>query len=313
MITSLIHFAAILPVYTYSDRSLLMTHALTSTQRLYEETIHSAMIDGALGLSTSDTRRSFVKIIKPILDILGVAHDRSFWLAMDIVDMIKKTSSEVEASRAISALITKAKGQTVTSLGNRDKYFAEVVQEHILPGTLLDYGCGNGGIAWELLTLQKDDSNYDHNPLLYDIRDDRDGFPAHMMFTSTKEGLTAHVEKYGPFDNALMLMVAHHCEDPKDELAFLGTLTKRVILIESIVSEWNSYPEQALIDWFYNRCLHPGEAIPVPGNFKPWADWLSITAKLGWVAGHHQDLGIDIPICPEHHYLIVFTTPLGRA
>ncbi|MEK7118084.1 MAG: class I SAM-dependent methyltransferase, partial [Patescibacteria group bacterium] len=112
-------------------------------------------------------------------------------------------------------------------------------------------------------------------------------------------------ERYDEFDTALVITVLHHCDDPEIELASLRKVARRLVVIESVVDEQMPYSNQAVVDWIYNRGMHPGAQIPVPGQFRTTHAWHETFARHGFKVVHEEDFGIDLPVVPEHHVLFI--------
>ncbi|MEI8061780.1 MAG: methyltransferase domain-containing protein [bacterium] len=59
-------------------------------------------------------------------------------------------------------------------------------------------------------------------------------------------------------------------------------------------------------DYFYNRILHPGANVPVPGTYETPSGWTKRFTRWSRMV-FSQDLGIDIPVIQDSHWLGVFT------
>lgn len=119
------------------------------------------------------------------------------------------------------------------------------------------------------------------------------------------------------FDSALLLTVLHHSNNPYKLLEeTIRVVNNRIIIIESIlgISKDNSgnfeifkdkrLEYARLIDWIYNRIVYD-DNVNVPYNFLCVEDWNNIFNKYNLKIVDSIDLGIDIKIVPEHHYLFV--------
>jgi hypothetical protein len=66
-------------------------------------------------------------------------------------------------------------------------------------------------------------------------------------------------------------------------------------------------PEQiayaVFVDWLYNRVLH--DNIPIPYNFTTPARWLEVFANHAMRVAEVKNLGQDLKIAPELHYMFV--------
>jgi len=141
--------------------------------------------------------------------------------------------------------------------------------------------------------------------ILYDIDDYRAESAKKYSFLDNKESIIEYAKEYGKFETVLVVTVFHHCDEPEVEIEFLSRVAKRVIIIESVINETMSWGAQGVVDWLYNRGMHPGASIPVPGNFKTVENWKEIFVKHGFETTRIDDLGQDLPIVPEYHVLFV--------
>lgn len=110
----------------------------------------------------------------------------------------------------------------------------------------------------------------------------------------------------------------HHAHDPLRLLESVWRQTsKRLIVIESVfgvdASKTNSplpHLDQAAqlsyavyCDWFYNRVLN--QDVLLPCNFNTPDNWRQIFSKLPAKVSCEENLGVDLDIVPEHHFLFV--------
>jgi hypothetical protein len=198
---------------------------------------------------------------------------------------------------------------------------AETVAAQIAPwlsgDSLLDYGCGDGRIAARCRTDASQVS-------LYDL----DGIGERAA--DSGERLRAPLNRLADlgrrWDSVLLLTVLHHSDQPQETLRdAIACTAGRLIVIESCVWDDSALLEQhspitelkgqsardyaTLTDWFYNRVVYSG--IPVPFNFAGPQYWIESIERGGLEVIATRDLGVDIPIVPEHHYLIVAQRPGG--
>ena len=116
----------------------------------------------------------------------------------------------------------------------------------------------------------------------------------------------------GAFENVLLLMAAHHSDDPEATITEAFRLSRdRVIIIESVTNSWFMYRYTCWIDWFYNHVIHYAEDIKkkvnVPCNFRSAGDWQQLIWKLtGEEPILSQELGIFQVLNPEWHHLFVY-------
>ena len=135
------------------------------------------------------------------------------------------------------------------------------------------------------------------------------------------------------FDNALLLTVLHHSDDPLSVLREAYRIVRpegRVIVIESVygvdgneLSEKERKKAEAYLsltkeqqrklnvyfDHFYNRVIHysndPKMKVNVPFNFRTPQEWKKVFEENGFVQEYAAHLGIDQPAVPEYHTLHV--------
>lgn len=275
-----------------------MAANLESTARLYTRVIRPAVL--ARQKFTMNHR------LLTMLDACGIDNAR---LAPFVLETIAKFEDEAQAVQAIVNVLGSLPRSKPAALAERAQKVAEQVRPHLrqptMPGWFLDFGCGDGEIT-RLLAPNEVAVLYDPTDCRSPRVKSRFGWSARQDLFCQRWGRVEEiVRREGRFHTALALTVLHHTEDPTTELWRLHSVANRLIIIESVVSPLNSEPVQAFVDWFYNRCLHEGAAIPVPGNFRTVSSWQQSFNDADFRLVEKQDLGIDLPICPEHHVLFV--------
>ena len=196
-------------------------------------------------------------------------------------------------------------------LDARAAHVCRQIVPHLVGGSLLDVGAGDGMVAWNLRQFFKEHSLVD----VIDYLDSRVQLP----FTSYREGDPLPVSS--PHDTAILINVLHHSDDPVNLLVETWKHTSQhLIIIESVSGDPNRFGERDLpfcldvdqqfqytsfFDWFYNRVLHSD--VPVPFNFAPPPVWENLFAHHHMGLIYKQDLGIDVEIVPIHHYLFVLS------
>lgn len=255
---------------------------MKTTQVLYNKMREAVMQDPA---------QIFWPLQMMLKEIEPYWQTRLHWHEM-IIQIIQAHTQEPKAAQAINQLLGQKHESINRQLETRAHLVWSQIREHVRGNTLLDFGCGDGRVS----ALAKGSG---HNVYLYDIADYR---TSGLDLPFTQQWSQANTD----FDTALALVVFHHSDEPEREIARLRTACNRLIVIESVIDNrvmpWAS---QGLIDWVYNRGLHPKARIPVPGNFKTANEWLTIFIRHGFKPVKEQDLGIDLPVVPEHHHLFI--------
>ncbi len=240
---------------------------------------------------------------------LSASEDRAFWLIQLILielgfdwqarrslpeklfEIIRTESHEPTAAQKVWSLLGSQANIVGTKLKDRSALITSQVGGHLVGKNLLDFGCGDGQVGLRLslegfTTSSHDVADYRLNPI--------------GSFTSDWSDLGKL-----KFNSALAIAVFHHCDNPDLEIERLADITRRLVVIESVLDSAMPWEIQALVDWLYNRGLHPGASIPVPGNFRTIEGWSENFQRYGFTVRQIEDFGIDLPIVPEHHVLFV--------
>lgn len=262
-----------------------------STQRLY------ANIRSELDRHYGEIYMRLVLMLSQI----GVSESKIHSRIIRIMKIVSGNRKEEKAQLAVAEVLgdSEISGH---ALLKRSWSMLDLVRPYLCGQTWLDFGCGSGDV---LIGTTQDVSKAD--VFLYDVVDYRSdlcrrhGFP----FTTHWED----VVKRGPYDCSLALTVFHHAKEPDAELVRLIEVSRRLIIVESVIGRLNAYPVAGFVDWFGNRCLQQNAEISVPGNFYEDEHWLDRFRHLGLNLIHHQNLGIDHLVGPEHHVLYVVEKP----
>lgn len=236
------------------------------------------------------------------------SQDRAYWLLQlmlielgfdwtqrrdlpgQIFEIIRTEAHEPTAAQKVWALIGSQAHTVGKKLVGRADLITSQVKTHLVGKKLLDFGCGDGQVG-EKLSAQ-------FVVAAHDVADYRLSKSGH--FTDNWADLASQ-----QFDSALAIAVFHHCDEPDLEIERLAKITRRLVVIESVIDEVMPWEIQAMVDWVYNRGMHPGASIPVPGNFRTVAGWSETFQRHSFTVRHIEDFGIDLPIVPEHHVLFV--------
>lgn len=252
-----------------------------STQRMYTA-MQSALV--------SSQDRAYW-LLQLMLIELGFDWTQRRTLPDQIFEVIRTEAHEPTAAQKVWNLLGSRSHTVGDKLVGRADLITSQVQPHLFGKQLLDFGCGDGQVGAQLSSSGFITASHD----VADYRKNKTG-----SFTSDWSDLGTL-----KFDSTLAVAVFHHCDEPDLEIERLANITSRLVVIESVIDSAMPWEIQALVDWIYNRGLHPGASIPVPGNFRTVQGWSDTFARYGFTVRHTEDLGIDLPIVPEHHVLFV--------
>lgn len=219
-------------------------------------------------------------------------HNRQQRLMRQVVEIITGIEKEPTAAHAVKGLLSEHQEIIAKKLAGRTNLIVAQVLPSIEGTRILDFGCQSGDIAYE---LYKRSPNL--NISLYDVHDDRSDQVKEKGFQFSTDWETYAGER---FDTALMITVAHHCDDPDRELDRVAQVADRIVMIESVVSPIMPWAAQACMDWIYNRGIANN---PVPGNFRTSEEWDISLRKWGYRSIFINPLGVDLRIVPEFHEL----------
>lgn len=177
-------------------------------------------------------------------------------------------------------------------LVNRSDIVYNHVKNKLIGKNILDLGCGDGRVGYFISKQRKnvklaDVIDYNETPLTLDLYDGK------ILPYADNE-----------IDTTLVLMVLHHCDEPITVLKEAMRVTgKRLVIIESVFLNEEQRRLNIFIDWFYNRVFH--SKVNVPFHFDTPSNWERLFRNHGLEIKESTDLGIDLPIVPEQHWLFV--------
>lgn len=173
---------------------------------------------------------------------------------------------------------------------------------------VVDWGCGNGAVGARIAQS--------YSVFLVDVKDHRTtGYNLPYFIYDEETPVPSLPKDVGAL---LLLTVLHHAKDPLRTLKHaLLTAPQRIIVIESVPdlpqtffdscrdnSEDYAFQYCAFVDWFYNRVICT--AVQMTYNYQYVKDWIKTFSNLGYSLVEHVPLGIDQPLVPEWHALLVF-------
>jgi SAM-dependent methyltransferase len=201
---------------------------------------------------------------------------------------------------------------------------AGYIKPDLLPGNLLDYGCGDGQVS----ALIAKDTGVEAT--LTDVYEHKSVKATGLRFKLFRQGEKAPF-KDAEFSNVLAITVFHHSSNPAQSIRDVARITKpggRVIVVESVFGvDGKQLPpemqkkirgylnlsaeQQRLLnvffDHFYNRILtySPNQEtkVNVPFNFNTPDNWKTVFAENGLIQEKVVHLGLDQQIAPEYHTL----------
>lgn len=202
-------------------------------------------------------------------------------------------------------------------LNARAERILEQIWEYLLPGSIVDWGCGDGDVTRRL-------ADRGRSVFAVDVVDERKWWKGE--FHHYDESLFPPSLAGRVVDIALVLTVLHHARSPGLTLGHIAQLKpRRMILIESVPSlkhpvlddgadcfavERVRYEYCGFVDWLYNRVLH--EDVQTTYNYLSAAGWDQLLAGAGYRRVAWKDLGIDQPLVPEWHALMVYDRIFDR-
>jgi len=235
--------------------------------------------------------------LQMILQELELSWEDRVFVHQEFLNILQREVLEEKAAREVWDIVCPHQAVLKEKLQKRALLIYSQVEYYLRKGKILDFGCGDGRVG-QLVA-----DNTAQQVCLYDVADYRRSSvrDANLPFFSDWQEVGAQ-----QFDTVMSLLVFHHSEDPDQEVSRLSKVCQRLVVIESVIDDsivpWSA---QATIDWIYNRGFHPGAMVPVPGQFRTSQDWLETFCRHGFSLVDSQDLGIDLPIVPEHHWLFV--------
>jgi len=211
------------------------------------------------------------------------------------------------------------------SLAQRTKLIGEQIKPYLLESSVMDIGCGDGKVGEEL-------ARQGYQVTLADVFQHQHISETRLPFSLTTQAGVLPFEDW-QFDNALLIYVCHHSDDPIKTIQEARRVTRvggRIIAMESVYGVppdqlippqretaqrfLGLSPEQQRLtniffDHFWNRVFmyseDPTGKINVPFNFNTPEGWKKLFAEQGLQEIRRLYLGIDQPTVPEYHTLHV--------
>ncbi|HRU05593.1 MAG TPA: anti-sigma factor antagonist [Candidatus Brocadiia bacterium] len=232
---------------------------------------------------------------------MGVKKDRAEQTVERVFDTIQSVGplGEIEASlKKLLAGLNIPADRLRQAHEDRAKLLHGQIEPYVGPGSILDVGAGDGlvgktfaseGRLVELLDVA--DRNESGLPLeVYDGRK--------MPFPDKS------------FDYALMISMLHHCDDPAQVLREARRVTRRRVIVNEPV--YLNEPQRRynmFFDWFMTRVA--GDFKGTPCNFNSPEGWEHVFRELGYRVAASVDIGLDMPVSPEYHWLYALDVDPG--
>ena len=223
-----------------------------------------------------------------------------------VIDTVMNVRDEAEAARAVFGTLDSegwaACIETRFSLlGNQVVAALEALDSDEIEHAV-DFGCGAGAVYERVC---------DSIGIASAFLDAYDPFvdPAGARECAHEDDIvTQQVDELRTrYDFAYVLTVLHHAEDPEAILDWLAEHADAIFIVESIHEPAVLSPDvQALVDWLYNRGLHPDEQIPVPANYFTAEKLVASMEARGFVLHASWMTAADVAIVPECHWAGLF-------
>jgi SAM-dependent methyltransferase len=279
-------------------------------------------------VTDSYVKETVATMLIDILNYLGVYNTKSQEIARQCLDAASCDQKlEAYEEQAHNIIETEKVTQRIPEkLSLRAGFMYSQIAPYLLPGNLLDYGCGDGQVS-ELIA-----KNLGQEATLTDVYEHKHVKETGLAFKPFGQGTKAPFSD-AEFSNILALTVFHHSSNPVESIKDVARLTKpggRVIVVESVygvdgkqlspemqkkiagylkLSEEQQRIVNVFFDHFYNRILsystNPETKVNVPFNFNTPGNWKHLFAQHGLNQEEVVHLGLDQPIAPEYHTLHV--------
>ncbi len=279
-------------------------------------------------LMDKNVKNTIGSLFFPVLTYLGISSSKAEEIFANCLEIasIYSNSNEYEEQAYNILLDQKVTEKLPQKLLARATLIYAQVEQYLLPGNVLDYGCGDGCVG-EIIAKNKE-----QEVSLADVYEHLHIKETGLQFKSFKQG-TQTTFQDNEFSNTLVLTVLHHSNNPVESIKDVCRITKksgRVIVIESVYGiNGKELPPQEqeriqnylmltheqqrkvniFFDHFYNRILfytkNPKNKVNVPFNFNTPQGWEKVFLENGLKQEKIVHLGLDQPTVPEYHTLHV--------
>jgi SAM-dependent methyltransferase len=251
-------------------------------------------------------------LLRKVADLLGVDRSSQSEIIESILESAREVENEIEFEKRVKArLIGRCdRSKMQEAIRERSITIFNEITKHYVGQSLLDVGCGNGFISG----MSK--PRFSEIQLM-DVVNYVDP-SVELPYAAYKEGAPFSLGRQ--FDTVILLTVLHHANDPMTLLRESWKSTKgRLLIIESVFGVHSQPPSghyelaqhetsdqiayAVFVDWLYNRILN--DDIPVPYNFTTPEKWSQVFEDGEMRVANTINLGQDIEIAPELHFLFV--------
>jgi len=261
-------------------------------------------------ISNASNKHLYTTLFNNFLDTFKVSKEKKKGVFDNLLK--KRYKSDIELEKNIKEIIYPLNQNLYNnSLIDRAQIIFNEIKEYLNSDEkILDVGCGDGRVANYIY------HNISNNVTLTDIYKHPQLERYEMPFKIMNDDISLPFDD-DEFDTSLLLTVLHHSNDPYKLLEEVKRVTKkRIIIIESILGidknncgKFTLFKDKRmeyarLIDWLYNRIVYDTD-VNVPYNFLCVQDWKKVFDEINLILKKEEDLGIDIKVVPEHHYLFV--------
>ncbi len=280
-------------------------------------------------VSDSNVKETIATMLTDVLNYLDYEPSKSQNIVKHCLETALLCPSpeeyEEQAYRIIEA--EKIAQRIPAKLFERANIMCQQISPYLLPGNLLDYGCGDGQVS-ELI-IKKGTCRCANLTDVYEHSHIKAMGLPFKLFTQGGKAPFSDAE----FSNVLALTVFHHSSNPVESIKDVSRVTKqsgRVIVVESVYGvDGKQLPrdmqqkiagylslsaeQQRIVnvffDHFYNRIIsynpNPATKVNVPFNFNTPDNWHQLFAEQGLEQERVVHLGLDQPLAPEYHTLHV--------
>ncbi|MCW4019097.1 MAG: class I SAM-dependent methyltransferase [Candidatus Bathyarchaeota archaeon] len=264
----------------------------------------------------------------PVLTYLGIPSKKATEIITNCLQVASnyRTLAEYEGQAHDILAEEQVAARIPEKLLARADLMYSQIERYLLPGNVLDYGCGDGRVAELIAKHRKQELT------LADVYEHKHVKETGLRFELFEQGASMPFDE-AEFDNTLALTVYHHSSTPLDSVKDTCRVTKpngRLLVIESVygvdgkelpaamqekITRYLSLtPEQQMkantfFDHFYNRVIHYSKnsdtKVNVPFNFNTPENWEKLFTKCGLKQETIIHLGLDQPTAPEYHTLYI--------